>query len=462
MLRGLIKSGLLKFKDLEDNPDRFFEAHRLLLAPKARGPGFGIRFTVQYNLFAGSILGLGGPEQVANLDEFQRDGTLGCFCLTEKYAGVNSGLVVNTIAEWNAEKQMFRLDSPNEAAEKNWISQGLTATKAVVIADLMIEGKRYGPHGFLVDIRDEVGGEPLIGITLTDMGLKTTANDLDNAAIRFKNVWVPKSGLLNRFADIDENNQYVQTTAERMRLEVIGQRLLTGRLAIAQGGIMFGKALYGQTKRFSDSRKVWTPKGAPEASLSSLPHLNSLYQEAELTFDRLLSFSRSVEARLSAHMKNGTIPEPDLVEAIAVCKIKCIETSILLCFRLQQEVGSYGLMGGTGFEHLSFLQCCKFAEGDSRILSQKLARDAMKSFQKSTWVDSGKEFLFGSSAEQREINTCFQLAAALKSSNKTPLEAWNDNWKLVYQLADAVCEKHIIKTLGPPSPELAAFPSAKL
>ena len=80
---------MLKFSDLRDNPKRFFEAHRLLLAPGNRGPGFGIRFTVQFNLFAGSIIGLGNPAQVAALDEYQKKGELGCFCLTEKMAGVN-------------------------------------------------------------------------------------------------------------------------------------------------------------------------------------------------------------------------------------------------------------------------------------------------------------------------------------------------------------------------------------
>ncbi len=34
----------------------------------------------------------------------QNKGELGCFGLTEKFAGVNSGLVVNTTVEWNEEK----------------------------------------------------------------------------------------------------------------------------------------------------------------------------------------------------------------------------------------------------------------------------------------------------------------------------------------------------------------------
>ena len=39
-------------------------------------------------------------------------------------------------------------------------------------------------------------------------------------------------------------------------------------------------------------------------------------------------------------------------------------------------------MAGSGFEQMDFLQCCKFAEGDSRILMLKMARYRLRAFQK--------------------------------------------------------------------------------
>ena len=45
----------------------------------ALGPGFWIRFTVHYNLCAGTVLGLGNEEQIKMLDEWQEQGLLGCF-----------------------------------------------------------------------------------------------------------------------------------------------------------------------------------------------------------------------------------------------------------------------------------------------------------------------------------------------------------------------------------------------
>ena len=78
MLRKLVKTGLLKYTDLQERPERFFQAHRLLLSPNniSEGSGFGVRFTVQFNLFAGTILGLGSEEQVAMLGDFQERGVV--------------------------------------------------------------------------------------------------------------------------------------------------------------------------------------------------------------------------------------------------------------------------------------------------------------------------------------------------------------------------------------------------
>merc|ERR1712151_550842 len=99
--------------------------------------------------------------------------------LTEKFAGVNSGMIVQTTIEWHQDKQHFVLNTPNEGAEKNWISQGFTADKAVVVATLIIGGKNLGPHAFLMDFRDE-SGNLVKNITIKDMGRETVGNDLDN------------------------------------------------------------------------------------------------------------------------------------------------------------------------------------------------------------------------------------------------------------------------------------------
>lgn len=426
-LRRLVQSGILRLTDLRDNPERFFMAHRKLseLATQI-GPGFGIRFTVQFNLFAGTIVGVGGDEQLAALDIMQEKGRLGCFALTERLAGVNSGLVVQTTCTWQPATQTFDLHSPNEDAYKNWISQGCTADDATVIADLIIEGKSYGPHAFLMQFRTE-NRELVNGVTIGDMGDKTIGNDLDNAWIRFEHVQLPKNALLNKYSDIVDN-QYVQKVKGVKAFDMIGQRLFTGRAVIAQSTLVFTRALFKQTQAYSDSKRCWTPKG--DSMLTGIPQLGALYKEADARLSRMERFIEKIEASLTDCLRSGKLVSMDLMDGIATAKVKCIETSIELCFRLKQEVGSYALMGGSGFERLDYLNCCKFAEGDSRILMQKMARDRMGQFKKKqTGTDA-------------EVEACMNLGSELMQANNY-MKAWNDNWEQVYGLAELVMQRHL-------------------
>lgn len=424
-LRKLITDGPLLLTDLHYEPERFFLAHKLLSEFATRvGPGFGIRFTVQFNLFAGTIIGLGNQEQVASLDNMQKEGRLGCFCLTEKLAGVNSGLVVNTTAVWDEKKQVFVLNCPDEGAKKNWISQGLTADSAVVVANLIVKGKACGPHAFLMDIRKTRGGELVEGVTAEDMGDKTIGNDLDNARISFSNVEVPRSGLLDRYSAV-ENNEYVQRQAGVSPMDMIGQRLYTGRTVIAGSTLIFARTLYKTAKEYSDKKRCWHPKDI--ISLSDVPQLSSLYANADAQMCRVEALQVSVERQLAECLRSDKIPNNELVEMIACLKVKAIETSIALCFRLKQELGSYALMAGTGFEKMDYLQCCKFAEGDSRILMQKMARDHLGLFAKK-----------GLAGSEREAAALKDLGMKLKSGGAS---GWNDNWQAVYGLAEMIVDR---------------------
>lgn len=427
-LRELVKSGLLKLTDLKNDPARFFEAHRLLAwrCPEI-GPGFWIRFTVHYNLFAGTVLAVGSDEQIARLEDIQRQGLLGCFGLTEKLAGVNSGMVVNTTAEWDDAAKEFVLNTANVAAHKNWISQGLVGDLAVVVADLKVGSKRCGPHAFLVELRR--GGKLLSGVELGDMGRKTVGNDLDNAWIGFDKFRVPHSSLLSRYCDVTPGNggSYVSKAKGFNNMAMIGQRLFSGRVAVGQAALTFSESLFDMTKKYSDGKQCWAP-GGNTAPLTKVPQLGALYVGAEKKFARVKSFLAECERRLSANLVKTELPDMELQEAIAVAKIVASESSIDLCFRLKQEVGSYALMGGTGFENMDMLQACKFAEGDSRILMQKLARDRCKTTK-----------AIGSDKEQALVQ---DLKKAMKDGGQT---AWDENFQKVYDLAWVVCERVVDK-----------------
>ena len=94
------------------------------------GKGFWIRFTVQFILFAGTVLAIGNEVQIDSMNDMQAKVELGCFGPTEKFAGVSSGMVVESIAEVDLQTREFILTSPNEGAYSIGSSRASRPTSA--------------------------------------------------------------------------------------------------------------------------------------------------------------------------------------------------------------------------------------------------------------------------------------------------------------------------------------------
>ncbi|KAJ9623607.1 hypothetical protein H2203_005869 [Taxawa tesnikishii (nom. ined.)] len=139
---------------------------------------------------------------------------IGCYAQTELGHGSNvRGL--ETTATWNPEDKTFTIHSPTLTASKWWIgSLGRTANHAVVMAQLMLDGKSYGPHPFVVQIRDMKTHKPLDNIHIGDIGPKFGYNTMDNGFLLFNKVKVPHISMLARFSSIDpKTNKYVRPSS---------------------------------------------------------------------------------------------------------------------------------------------------------------------------------------------------------------------------------------------------------
>lgn len=72
------------------------------------------------------------------------------------------------------------------------------------MAQLFIKGKPYGPHPFVVQIRDMKTHLPLENIHIGDIGPKFGYNTMDNGFLLFNKVKVPHISMLARFSSVDK------------------------------------------------------------------------------------------------------------------------------------------------------------------------------------------------------------------------------------------------------------------
>lgn len=171
-------------------------------------------------------------DKIDNLD------ICGCFCLTELGYGNNAVKMETTVTYDEAAKE-FVVNSPTTLSQKYWISNGFKhANFALVFGQTIVKGKNEGVNAFLVPIRDK-DMKPLPGMTINDMGVKMGLNGVDNAALKFQNVRIPRENMMNKFSDVDEAGNFKSdVTKIPERFFKVTERLLSGRLCIA--GLVLG------------------------------------------------------------------------------------------------------------------------------------------------------------------------------------------------------------------------------
>ncbi|KAK0408013.1 hypothetical protein QR680_003724 [Steinernema hermaphroditum] len=116
---------------------------------------------------------------------------------------------LETTATFDKASDSFILHSPTVTATKWWPGNlGKCSNYCIVVAQLYIDGKCYGPHTFMVQLRDEKTHLPLPGITVGDIGPKFGINSVDNGFLRFDHVKIPRRHMMMGHAKVDKNGTY--------------------------------------------------------------------------------------------------------------------------------------------------------------------------------------------------------------------------------------------------------------
>ena len=100
------------------------------------------------------------------------------------------------------------------------------------------------------------------------MGNKIGLNGVDNAALLFHNVRIPRENMMNKYCDVDENGNFKSDIKGiQQRFFKVTERLLSGRLCIASmslGGLR--RTIY-VTIKYSKQRMGVSPNGKSQTPI---------------------------------------------------------------------------------------------------------------------------------------------------------------------------------------------------
>ena len=227
-----------------------------------------VKFGVQFGLFGGSVFQLGTERHHrAYLGAIGRLDLPGCYAMTETGHGSNVR-DLETTATYEASSDEIVVTTPKNAAAKDWIGNAAChGQMATVFARLIVGGVDQGVHALLVPIRDQAG-HVLAGVRIEDRGLKEGLNGVDNGRIWFKDVRVPRTNLLDRFASIDEAGVYTSPIpSSARRFFTMLRTLVAGRVSIASASVSAAKVGLTIAVRHADRRRQFGADGAEEQPL---------------------------------------------------------------------------------------------------------------------------------------------------------------------------------------------------
>jgi acyl-CoA oxidase len=389
----ILKGKHIPYSALIDEPEQLLRVSPGL--QKQHG-GLWTRFTVQYNLFAGSIVALGSEEQRKTLVKAQSSGSLGCFSFTEKGTGVLSGAAVETTATFDPETEEYIISSPHGPSCKNWISQGLYAEEAVILADLVIDGEKKGPHLFWARVADAATGDrrsgssdkitrpqPRPGVTIDSNPEKTCMHGLDNATMSYKDFRVPMSSLLSRFCEVThEDEKYVYRTklpkGSKRMVDILIFRLLTGRIVLSEATMSFCISRLRRSWDYAQNRELWRGRKEKGPNMADMPLVKCAFRDYGRTSCIVSAFIATYREEVGQAIRDDMFTF-DTIEATCMCKFLGTGFGLDLIDVTRKVMGARGLQADSWLGADSFLPLATCAaEGDNTIMELKILQDIIR------------------------------------------------------------------------------------
>lgn len=340
-----------------------------------------------------SIMALASEEQARDwLPRMYRYEMICAYAQTELAHGSNvAGLL--TEVTYIRETDEFEIHSPCLGSTKWWIGQlGKCANYAIVFGQLIIDGRSYGPHPFMVQIRSLVDHKPLPGITVGDIGPKYGFNAADNGFIRFNRVRIPRTNMLTKFSGVNEKGVYIRPPNSKL---VYGSMLAVRFKIVANSSRALSIATTIAVRYSAVRRQFSMFKGKQESQILDytsqqyriLPYLAASYA-LNFTSEWIVTLYK----RLNTDFKEGDFSLLASAHATA-SGLKSLFTEFVSkgIEDCRRACGGHGYSLFSGLPNLltTYIHMAT-AEGENQLMTQQTVRYLVKVFQR---VFSGKKDL---------------------------------------------------------------------
>ncbi|KAL2809081.1 acyl-CoA dehydrogenase/oxidase [Aspergillus granulosus] len=314
---------------------------------------------------------------------------IGAYAQTELGHGSNvRGLELE--ARYDTKTREFVLHSPTLTASKWWNGTlGRTANHAIVVAQLLLpdaKGKyvSYGPHPFIVQVRDMKTHLPFEGIVIGDIGPKYGYASMDNAYMLFNNFRIPHSAMLSRYSSVNpdtgkytkpEESAVVYGTLTFMRSKIIQH----ARLVLARAVTV--------AVRYTTVRRQFADRDGPSNG-PELPVLD--YPTVQIRILPLLAtaFALHYTGLAMQEIYNSTRKEIEAGNFGSLAYMHSMSSGLKsLCTTLaadgietcRRALGGHGFGGGSGLIQLNNDYLSKpTVEGDNWMITQQTAAYLVK------------------------------------------------------------------------------------
>jgi acyl-CoA oxidase len=347
-----------------------------------------VKLGVQFGLFGGAVAQLGTERHHR---QYLNDiGTLrlpGCFAMTESGHGSNVR-DIQTTATYDPKRQEFVIHTPNDQARKDYIGNAaLHGRMAAVFAQLEVAGEDHGVHTFLVPIRDG-RGHPAKGVRIEDCGEKLGLNGVDNGRLWFDQVRVPRTALLNRFADVAPDGRYSSPIGDQSKrfFTMLGA-LVAGRVSVATAGVGASKSALAIAIRYGSRRRQFGPglPGTEETVILDyrthqrrlMPALATTYALSFATQHLVAEYAKSVTGRRVSSTRRRTVE--GLAAGLKTMSTWHATETIQMC---REACGGAGYLAENRFAALKAdTDVFTTFEGDNVVLLQLVAKGLLTEYR---------------------------------------------------------------------------------